>query len=30
MEVDWGKQVHLQLVEGQAEVFGTALDLGRE
>lgn len=28
MEVDWGKQVHLQLVSGQAEVFGTALDLG--
>ena len=28
MEVEWGKQVHLQLMEGQAEVFGTALDLG--
>lgn len=27
MEVDWGKQVHLQLLEGEAEVFGTALDL---
>ncbi|PSC75129.1 CLP1-like protein [Micractinium conductrix] len=28
MEVDWGKTVHVQLVEGEAEVFGTSLDLG--
>ncbi len=28
MEVAWGKQVHLQLLKGQAEVFGTSLDLG--
>jgi polyribonucleotide 5'-hydroxyl-kinase len=28
MEVEWGKRVHLQLLEGQAEVFGSALDLG--
>lgn len=27
MEVEWGKTVHLQLLEGQAEVFGTSLDL---
>lgn len=27
MEVDWGKVVHLTLVEGQAEIFGTSLDL---